>query len=157
MKYIKFNVDEMHQQMVFCEYRDFTAGKGPMLIRAFPLNTIAEHEPKINELIEGDIIGIYFESRGTSEVRETQYLDKVTSIDDETVDWIKEFVEKACVKETWDELLKPPTVDQQVEDFIKEFFDEDEKNEEPLEKKDFLAEFFQELEDEEKQEATSKE
>ena len=43
------------------------------------------------------------------------------------------------------------------EDFIKEFFDEDEKNEEPLEKKDFLAEFFQELEDEEKQEATSKE
>jgi len=157
MKYIKFNVDEMHQQMVFCEYRDFTAGKGPMLTRAFPLNTIAEHEPKINELIEGDIIGIYFESRGTSEVRETQYLDKVTSIEDETVNWIKEFVEKACVKETWDELLKPPTVDQQVEDFIKEFFDEDEKNEEPLEKKDFLAEFFQELEDEEKQEATSKE
>ena len=34
------------------------------------------------------------------------------------------------------------------------FFDEDEKNEEPLEKKDFLAEFFQELEEEDKQEAT---
>ena len=51
----------------------------------------------------------------------------------------------------WDELLKPPTVDQQVEDFIKEFFDEEEKDEKPLEKKDFLAEFFQELEDEEKE------
>ena len=43
-------------------------------------------------------------------------------------------------------------MDQQVEDFIKEFFDEEEKEEEPLEKKDFLAEFFQELEDEEKEE-----
>ena len=59
----------------------------------------------------------------------------------------------------WDELLKPPTVDQQVEDFIKEFFDEEEKDEKPLEKKDFLAEFFQELEEEDKkeEEASSKE
>ena len=66
---------------------------------------------------------------------------------------------KACVREEWDEILKPPTVDQQVEDFIKEFFDEEEKNEEPLEKKDFLAEFFQELEEEDKkeEEASSKE
>ena len=49
-------------------------------------------------------------------------------------------------EEEWDELLKPPTVDQQVEDFIKEFFEDDE--EEPLEQKDFLAEFFAELEEE---------
>ena len=157
MKYIKFNIDEMHQRMVFCEYRDFSEGKGPMLTRAFPLEAIAEQEPKINELIEGDEIGMYYELRGDQEVRETQYLNKIDSISDETVDWIKEFVEKACVNEAWDELLKPPTVDQQVEDFIKEFFDEDEKNEEPLEKKDFLAEFFQELEEEDKKEATSKE
>jgi len=159
MKYIKFNIDEMHQRMVFCEYRDFSEGKGPMLTRTFPLDTIAENEPKINELIEGDIIGIYYECRGSTDVRETQYLNKTESIDDETVEWICEFVEKACVKEAWDELLKPPTVDQQVEDFIKEFFDEEENNEEPLEKKDFLAEFFQELEDEDKKEkeASSKE
>ena len=157
MKYIKFNIDEMHQRMVFCEYRDFSEGKGPMLSRAFPLDTIAEHQPKINELVDGDIIGIYYESRGTSDVRETQYIDRNESIDEETVDWIKDFVEKACVKEMWDELLKPPTVDQQVEDFIKEFFDEEEKDEEPLEKKDFLAEFFQELEEEEKDKSDSKE
>ena len=49
----------------------------------------------------------------------------------------KEFVIRACVQEEWDELLKPPTVDQQVEDFIKEFFEDDE--EEPLEQKDFLS------------------
>lgn len=157
MKYIKFNIDEMHQRMVFCEYRDFSNGKGPMLTRAFPLDTIIEHEPKIKELIDGDEIGMYYELKGTVEVRETQYLDRIETIEDEIVEYIIQFVEKACVKETWDELLKPPTVDQQVEDFIKEFFDEDEKNEEPLEKKDFLAEFFQELEEEDKQEATSKE
>jgi len=158
MKYIKFNIDEMHQSMVFCEYRDFTNGKGPMLTRAFPLNLIAEKEPKINELVEGDIIGIYYEQKGTTAVKETQYLDKVVSIEDEDIEYIVNFVEKACVQEQWDELLKPPTVDQQVEDFIKEFFDEDEKSEEPLEKKDFLAEFFQELEEEDQKEvADSKE
>ena len=159
MKYMKFNIDEMHQRMVFCEYRDFSEGKGPMLTRAFPLEAIAEQEPKINELIEGDEIGMYYELRGDQEVRETQYLNKIDSISDETVEWIKEFVEKACVREEWDEILKPPTVDQQVEDFIKEFFDEEEKNEEPLEKKDFLSEFFQELEEEDKkeEEASSKE
>ena len=158
MKYMKFDIDEMHQRMVFCEYRDFTEGKGPMLTRTFPLDAIAEQEPKINELIVGDEIGMYYELRGDTDIRETKYLNKVETIDDETVEWIKDFVEKACVQGLWDELLKPPTVDQQVEDFIKEFFDEEENEEEPLEKKDFLAEFFQELEDEDKKdEATSKE
>ena len=42
-------------------------------------------------------------------------------------------------------LLKPPSVDEQVEDFIKQFFEEDD---EQLEQKDFLAEFFEELEQE---------
>jgi len=157
MKYIKFNIDEMHQRMVFCEYRDFTEGKGPMLTRAFPLDAIAEQEPKINELIVGNEIGMYYELKGSTEVRETQYLERIDSIDDEIVEWIKEFVERACVQGLWDELLKPPTVDQQVEDFIKEFFDEEENQEEPLEKKDFLAEFFQELEDDDKEAADSKE
>lgn len=155
MKYIKFNIDEMYQRMVFCEYRDFTDGKGPMITRAFPFDLIAEHEPKINELVEGDIIGIYYELKGSTEVKETIYLDRVETLADDTVSWIKEFVEKACVKELWDELLKPPTVDQQVEDFIKEFFDDEENEEEPLEKKDFLAEFFAELEEEDKEETVS--
>ena len=45
------------------------------------------------------------------------------------------FCKKSVFNEVYDELLKPPTVDQQVEDFIKEFFEDDE--EEPLEQKDF--------------------
>ena len=34
MEYIKFNIDEMNQQQVFCEYREFIRWKekGPMII-----------------------------------------------------------------------------------------------------------------------------
>ena len=148
MEYIKFNIDEMTQNRVFCEYRLIENGeKGPMLTRAFPLETISEHEPKIAELVSGEVIGIYYELRGTIEVKETIYLDHVETIDDETIEWAKDFVKNVCVNETYDELLKPPSVDQQVEDFIKEFFEDE--DEEPLEQKDFLAEFFAELESEE--------
>ena len=155
MKYIKFNIDEMNQEMVFCEYREIANGtKGPMITRAIPLETLGEHEPKVLELVEGEIIGIYYEARGDMIHTETQYLDHFDPIEDEELlQWIVDFVHKVCVEEAYDELLKPPTVDQQVEDFIKEFFESEE--EEPLEQKDFLAEFFAELEADE--ETTSKE
>ena len=52
-------------------------------------------------------------------------------------------------------MLAPPSVDQQVEDFIKEFFEDEEDldnidNDKPLDQKDFLAEFFAELEEDSK-------
>lgn len=148
MEYIKFNIDEMNQQQVFCEYREFKDGeKGPMISRAFPLDVLGEQEPKILEMVSGEIIGIYYEKRGSAKVKETNYLDHVEVIEDDLIEWIEEFVKKVCIHEVYDELLKPPTVDQQVEDFIKEFFEDEE--DEPLEQKDFLAEFFAELEDEE--------
>ena len=148
MEYIKFNIDEMIQQQVFCEYREIKDGeKGPMITRAFPLEILGEHEPKVLEMVAGEIIGIYYEKSGSSLVKETNYLDYSESIEDEDIGWIEEFVKKVCINEAYDELLKPPTVDQQVEDFIKEFFEDEE--DEPLEQKDFLAEFFAELEDEE--------
>tara|TARA_Y100000004_G_scaffold179626_1_gene223415 strand:+ start:53 stop:511 length:459 start_codon:yes stop_codon:yes gene_type:complete len=148
MEYIKFNIDEMNQRMVFCEYREFKEGeKGPMLARAFPLDILGEQEQKILDLVSGEIIGVYYEKRGSTQVKETNYLDHSDSIEDEDLEWIETFVKKVCIDEAYDELLKPPTVDQQVEDFIKEFFEDEE--DEPLEQKDFLAEFFAELEDEE--------
>ena len=148
MEYIKFNIDEMYQNHVFCEYREFKNGeKGPMLTRAFPLELLGEHEPKVLEMVSGEIIGIYYERRGSNQIKETIYLDHSESIEDADMMWIEVFVKKVCIDEAYDELLKPPTVDQQVEDFIKEFFEDEE--DEPLEQKDFLAEFFAELEDEE--------
>ena len=151
MEYIKFNIDEMNQEMVFCEYREIANGKkGPMLTRAFPLDKIGDLEPKLLELVAGEIISVYYERRNNTCVKETQYLDYAESIDDENVEWMESFVKRACIEEEWDELLKPPSVDQQVEDFIKEFFEDEE--EEPLEQKDFLAEFFAELEEDDKKE-----
>jgi hypothetical protein len=151
MEYIKFNIDEMNQEMVFCEYREIKDGvKGPMITRAFPFELLSEQEPKIAELVAGEITGIYYERRNANIIEEVQYLDNTLTIDNkDDIAWMEEFVKKACIEEAYDELLKPPSVDQQVEDFIKEFF-ESEEEEEPLEQKDFLAEFFAELEEDDK-------
>jgi hypothetical protein len=146
MKYYKVNIDEMHQEKVFFEYREITEDvKAPLIARAFPLAKLGALEPKFLDLVAGSIIGIYYESRGSSEVRETNWLDKRETISDEDVAWLINATERACINKEWDDILKPPTVDEQVEDFIKEFFDNDEDNK-PLEQKDFLAEFFAELE-----------
>ena len=146
MKYYKVNIDEMHQEKVFFEYREITEElKGPLIGRAFSLAALGAIEPKFLDLVAGPFVGIYYESRGDSEARETIWLEKRETISDENVAWLKEAAERACLNKEWDELLKPPTVDEQVEDFIKEFFDNDE-DDKPLEQKDFLAEFFAELE-----------
>ena len=145
MEYIKFHIDEMDQEFVFCEYRKVTEEvKGSLKSRAFPFSKIVDKEPRIQELVDGPIIGIYYEQRGSNIVSERQWIDKIETLDEETIDWITTLVKKICIEEVYDELLKPPTIDEQVEDFIKEFFEEGDS--EPLEQKDFLAEFFEELE-----------
>jgi hypothetical protein len=146
MKYYKFNIDEHLQNKVFFSYREITeTSKEPLISKVFSLPTIGKEEPRFLELVAGPIIGIYYESRGTTEVREKIYLDRVDTLSDEEVYYIKSAVEKACIENTWDHLSKPTSVDEQVEDFIKQFFSE-ETQEAPLEQKDFLAEFFAELE-----------
>ena len=141
----------MYQEKVFFEYREITEEvKGSLISRAFNLDSLGKLEPKFLELVDGPIIGVYYESRGTSEVRETIWLEKRDTISDDNVVWLKAACERACITKEWDELLKPPTVDEQVEDFIKEFFDNDE-DDKPLEQKDFLAEFFADLENEQSQ------
>lgn len=148
MIYKKFSIDELNQKMLFCEYRDLSQGKNspPMIQRAFPLDKILEAAPEVLKLTEGEEVGIYYEDKGTLEVKERIFLTHRESLDEETLDFINNFIERVCINEEFDELLKPPTVDQQVEDFIKEFFENEE--EEPVEQKDFLAEFFAELEEE---------
>ncbi len=148
MEYLKFNIDEMNQKMLFCQYRDLSQGKHspPMIQRAFPLEKILEAAPELLKLTEGEEIGMYYENKGELEISERIFITHRDPLDSETIDFIKTFITRACIDEEFDELLKPPTVDQQVEDFIKEFFENEE--EEPLEQKDFLAEFFAELEEE---------
>lgn len=146
--YIKFNIDEMRQQTVFAQFKEIKAGeKSKMIIRAFPMDVLAEKEPKILEMVAGEIIGVYYERRGKdSIVSEIQNGISTVPIAEEDVDWIEHLVKEICINEKYDDLLKPPTVDEQVEDFIKEFFENDDT--EPLEQKDFLAEFFSDIEGE---------
>ena len=149
MEYIKVHIDEMFQKFIFFEYRLIEEDKSnDMVSRAFPFAKLIEKEPKIEELVAGTIIGIYYEQRGNSYVSERQWLDKSEELDQDTIDYIKRLAIKVCVDLTYDEILKPPTIDEQVEDFIKEFFEEGDS--EPLEQKDFLAEFFEELSDDSK-------
>ena len=154
MEYYKFHIDEDNAKTVYCVYRDLTKGKSaPRLIRSFPLDIIGEKESKITEMVQGDITDVYYEEFN-GEVRASEvkwFLGNIEKNTEENIDWIKTFVKCACVNEDYDDLIAPPTIDQQVEDFIKEFFDDEEfENEKPLEQKDFLAEFFAELEEDSK-------
>ena len=84
--------------------------------------------------------------------RENNYTEK-KSIDgsyeplsEEEITYVKSLIERACVNLEFEDLLKPPSIDDQIDEFIKEFFDEED---DPVEQKDFLSDFFKELEDEE--------
>lgn len=148
MEYFKIHLDEDDNYMAFFEYRKLEKGvKHPMLRKAFPLDIIGEEEPRLLELVEGEITDIYYEERAgdalASEVKEINVV--VGTLDESDVTYLKDLTKRACIEEEYDSLIAPPTVDQQVEDFIKEFFEND--DEEPLEQKDFLAEFFAELEE----------
>ena len=92
MEYIKFHIDEMDQEFVFCEYREITEEvKGPLKSRAFPFSKIVDKEPRIQELVAGSIIGIYYEQRGSNIVSERQWIDKIETLEEETIDWITNF------------------------------------------------------------------
>jgi len=150
MEYFKFHIDEDDAKTVYCAYRDLSKGKSsPLLVRSFPLDLIGEKESKILEMVEGDITDVYYEEFN-GEIRASEvkwFLGEIETSSEDDIDWIKQFIKCACINEDYDDLIAPPSVDQQVEDFIKEFFENDD-DEKPLDQKDFLAEFFAELEEE---------
>lgn len=151
MEYVKIFLDEEKQNVGFFTYRDLSLGKmGSRIEKAFPLDILAEHETHIYELIKDDIVGIYFEQRrdGSIVANKINWDDSTEPLEDDQQTYLINLCKEICVDNKYDSLNAPPTVEQQVEDFIKEFFENDE--EEPLEQKDFLAEFFAELEEDEK-------
>ena len=94
MIYLKFNIDEMNQKMLFCQYRDISQGKNspPMIQRAFPLDKITEAAPEILKLTEGEEIGIYYEDKGHVQVSERIFITHRDPLDEETIDFIKDFI-----------------------------------------------------------------
>ena len=156
MEFIKFEIDELTADSVFCQYREVTEeGKGELKTRTFPLDKIGQEVSDIPRLVAGTITNIYYEQRGDFVVSEKKDINNdIVPLTEDEIIFCVETVKKACIDELWDELLKPPSVDEQVEDFVKQFFEEDD---EPLEQKDFLAEFFDELEDESSETVQTKE
>ena len=143
--YLKFMVDDIRQQMVFFEMVS-PSTNSKLEMRAVPLNKLLEVETKLAEYLEGDTVGIYFEHASDRRVEEKHYIDKTEPVEPEIIEYVISLCKRACEDKEFDELLKPPSIDEQVEDFIKEFFTDDESEE--IEQKDFLEEFFSELEEE---------
>ena len=143
MSYYKMHIDELHSDNVFCEFREITKeGKGPMKIKSFSLEKMAEVIPKVKEMVAGDIVGVYYEKKGIQDAyTEIQWLDgQREEVSAEDQEWCMDIIKRACIDNEFDYLNAPPSVDEQVESFIKEFFDDEEDK--PLEKRDFLEEFF---------------
>jgi len=155
--YIKVNIAERGENpFAYFAIKDYDKGKrAPLISRHFPLDLISEHEPRLMEFVEGDIDNAYLEIKKSATVNQVSE-DGFTcgELSEDAVDFLTNLTKIICLEEKYDELLAPPSVDQQVEDFIKEFFDPEDNelenldDEKPLEQKDFLAQFFAELEDE---------
>ena len=154
--YIKVNIAERGDDpFAYFAIKDYEKGKrAPLIARHFPLDLLAEQEPRLMEFVEGDIDNAYLEIKKGYTVNQTSEDGIIAGeLSEEAVEFLTTLAKNVCLEEKYDELLAPPSVDQQVEDFIKEFFEEDSEfadfdDDKPLEQKDFLAEFFAELEDE---------
>ena len=148
MEIVKFNAFDTEGKLVYCSYRKFEKGeKGTQIERSLPFDKFIESETKLGEILEGSCYSVFMGEKPEMQMYEKKFLDDTpnTDLTEEEKDYFRDLVTRACVEEEWDELLKPPSVDEQVEDFIKEFFEDTESEE--LEQKDYLEEFFKELEE----------
>ena len=118
-KYIKFMVDDIRQQMVFFELIPLEETK--LETRAIPLTKLLEVEQRLAEYLEGETVGIYFEHTSDRRVEEKIFLDRVEAVEPDVLEYVIQLTFRACVDKEFDELLKPPSIDEQVEDFIAEF------------------------------------
>jgi hypothetical protein len=141
---IKFNAIDIDAKIVYCFYRDTSENKKSAGVeRTFLYDRFVEIEPRLRSMLEGDIYSIYLQDDYTEKKSLDGSYGPLT--DEETV-YVKELVTKACSTLEFDELLKPPSVDDQIDSFIKEFFEEN-GTPEPESQKDFLSQFFEEIED----------
>lgn len=144
---IKFNAIDIDGKMVYCFFRDVSENKKNSGVeRHFSFDSFVEKEPRLKEMLEGDVFSIYLENDYT----EKKSLDgSYTALTLDEKDYILNLVKRACVDLEFDVLLTT-TVDDQINNFIKEFFEEksiDQVKAIEESPKDFLAEFFKDIED----------
>lgn len=145
---IKFNAIDIEAKVVYCYFRDISENKKNSGIeRQFSYDTFVEKEPILKSMLEGDIYSIYLEDSYT----EKKSVDgSYTSLTDYETEYVKDLVKRACVDLDFDNLLVS-TIDDQINNFIKEFFEETNTSNTttPLidTQRDFLEEFFKDIED----------
>lgn len=145
---IKFNAIDIEAKVVYCYFRDTSENKKNSGIeRQFSYDTFVEKEPVLKSMLEGDIYSIYLEDSYT----EKKSVDgSYTSLTDYETEYVKDLVKRACVDLDFDNLLVS-TIDDQINNFIKEFFEETNTSNTttPLidTQRDFLEEFFKDIED----------
>jgi len=139
---IKFNAIDIDSKIVYCFYRDISEGKKSAAVeRTFSYESFSDLEPKLKSMLEGDIFSIYLEDSYT----EKKSIDgSYEPLNEDETSYIRDLVIRACSKLEFDELLKPPSIDDQIDSFIKEFFDENKSSES---QNDFLSQFFNDIED----------
>jgi len=142
MEYIKFNAIDMDNKLVYCAYRSFTTlEKGEMIQKSFPYDAFIAVEPKVAKLMEGLVYSIYLEQPKNYD--EKKSMDgSITGLTDEEIDICVKIVKKACIGEEYDDILKPPSVEEQVEGFLKDFYEDVDS---PLETKNYMEEFFNDI------------
>lgn len=143
---IKFNAIDIDGKIVYCFFRDISENKKNSGVeRHFSLESFTEKEPRLKDMLDGDVFSIYLEDNYT----EKKSLDgSFIPLTDDEKDYIISLVKRACVDLEFDVLLTS-TVDDQINSFIKEFFEEksvDEVVKVEETPKDFLAEFFKDIE-----------
>ena len=138
---IKFNAIDIDSKIVYCFYRDTSENKKSSGIeRIFSYDIFTEKEPRLKNMLEGDICSIYLQDDYTEKKSVDGTLE---SLSEEEIIYVRDLVMRACYSLEFDDLLKPPSIDDQIDNFIKEFFEEkDDSNNQ----KDFLAQFFEEIE-----------
>ena len=130
MEFIKFEIDELTADSVFCQYREVTEEeKGDLKVRSFPIDKLGEKLSDIHKMVKGIITNIYYEQRGDWVYTEKKDINNnIIPLTEDEIIFCVDTVKQACIEEKWDELLKPPSVDEQVEDFIKQFFEEEDED-----------------------------
>lgn len=146
---IKFNAIDIEGKMVYCYFRDTSENKKNSGIeRHFSYDNFTDKEPELKNMLDGDIYSIYLEDNYT----EKKFLDgSIKPLTDLETTYVKNLVKRVCVDLEFDTLLVT-TIDDQINSFIKEFFEEttiDAPSKENTvdNQKDFLAEFFKDLEE----------
>lgn len=147
-EYFKFNAIDFDAKLVYCAYTKYSdEERQPLIEEIFSYEKMVEHEPRLAEILKGPVCSIYIEGVGNNLYTELKYVDnRHTPMNDDDVRYCIDLVKEVCINKKYEELNKPPSIDKQLEDFIENFFDEEEEKA-PLEQKDFLEDFFAEVED----------